>query len=317
MASKSRKWRMAKALDRLLAEVNAFAPKRSKLSDGGIGDAVHASRSSDHNPWHIVDGIGVVTARDFTHDPSGGLDCNVLADRLIRSADPRIKYIIWNKRIVSGTGQKQAAWKWRKYTGANGHTKHLHISVKPGNCDDVSGWMLIATKPDAPANGMLKKGDTGKYVQDLQRNLSALGYSIQVTGTFDERTEAVVEAFQKVNGLLVDGKAGIRTNTAIGHAIAAKVLEPKIDEAKKNIPPTADKAVKEETNWFNKVIGWFTGGGLLTAFGLGNWSDADWTTILAMAGGVVLVGGAAVGGFLLLGNRVAAKFDEINARAKG
>lgn len=183
----------------------------------------------------------------------------------------------------------------------------------------IAGYDAPAKPTPEPAapNAMLKRGDTGKYVEDLQRNLIALGYSLTVTGTFDDRTEAAVEAFQSKHGLLVDGKAGIRTNTKIGEEIAAMVLEPKIDEAKKNIPPTADKAVKEEAGWFSKIGAWFTGGGLLTAFGLGNWSDAEWTTILAMAGGVVLVGGAAVGGFLLLGNRVAAKFDEINARAKG
>ncbi len=72
-------WRTAKSLDVLLDEINRAAPKRSKASDGSIGDAAHATRSSDHNPWVRWLGTGIVTARDFTHDPAGGLDCNKLA----------------------------------------------------------------------------------------------------------------------------------------------------------------------------------------------------------------------------------------------
>ena len=67
-------WRVAKSLLKLRDQINAHAPKRSKKSDGYIGDAAHASRSSDHNPW-VKDGkMGVVTAADFTHDPAGGFD---------------------------------------------------------------------------------------------------------------------------------------------------------------------------------------------------------------------------------------------------
>jgi hypothetical protein len=45
-----RGWRVAKSLDRLLAQVNRLASDRSKASDGAIGDAKHQSRESDHNP---------------------------------------------------------------------------------------------------------------------------------------------------------------------------------------------------------------------------------------------------------------------------
>jgi hypothetical protein len=36
------------------------------------------------------------------------------------------------------------AWAWRKYTGKNGHTHHVHISVKPLKApyDDPSPWSL-------------------------------------------------------------------------------------------------------------------------------------------------------------------------------
>lgn len=143
-------WRVARSLDVLLGQVNEAAPRRSKVSDGAIGDAAHASRDSDHNPWISKAGKGVVTARDFTHDPAGGLDCDALAAALVRSRDPRIKYIIWNRRILSGA-RGPSPWVWRPYSGTNPHSKHLHLSVESTSdrFDDARGW-AIHPAPEVP-----------------------------------------------------------------------------------------------------------------------------------------------------------------------
>jgi hypothetical protein len=136
-------WRVAKSLDKLLAEINARSPKRSKLSDGGIGDAAHASRDSDHNPWVKDGAMGVVTARDFTDDPTDGFDAsnfaNWLRERCKSGAERRVKYIISDRRICSGDRDN---WAWRTYTGANAHTKHVHVSVlsAKGRYDDDRSW---------------------------------------------------------------------------------------------------------------------------------------------------------------------------------
>jgi len=146
-------WRVAEALETLRKQLNEAFPKRSKASDGGIGDAKHASRSSDHNPYLVNKGVGVVSARDFTHDPKTGIDCQWLADTLVKNKDPRIKYIIWNKQICSS---QTSPWKWRPYKGVNGHTKHLHLSVigEPKLYDSTKPWKL-----DFPKNG---KSDVAK-----------------------------------------------------------------------------------------------------------------------------------------------------------
>jgi hypothetical protein len=65
-------WRPAKSLIQLRDQINQIAPNRSKASDGTIGDAAHASRASDHNPWVREGDAGVVTAIDITHDPDDG-----------------------------------------------------------------------------------------------------------------------------------------------------------------------------------------------------------------------------------------------------
>lgn len=130
-------WRVARSLDVLLAQLNARAPGRNKASDGSIGDTNHQNRSSDHNPWY---GPGIVTARDFTHDPARGLDCHWLAAVLASNRDPRVKYMIWNRRIMSGN-LGPSPWMWRAYAGVNPHTSHLHLSVVASPaCDDVARW---------------------------------------------------------------------------------------------------------------------------------------------------------------------------------
>jgi hypothetical protein len=138
-------WRVANALEKLRKQLNAKFPNRSKVSDGGIGDPNHQSRKSDHNPWVREGSMGVVTARDFTHDKANGCDCNKLAESIRAVRDGRVKYIIWNRRICTSFPKNgMPAWAWRPYTGSNGHTHHLHLSVKPSKSlyDSETAWSL-------------------------------------------------------------------------------------------------------------------------------------------------------------------------------
>lgn len=216
-------WRMAKSLDKLLAQINTKYPKRSKASDGGIGNAEHSARTSDHNP----DTDGVVKARDFTHDPAGGLNSELVAQALLDSRDPRIKYVISNRKIAAGS-DGPSPWKWRKYTGANAHDHHFHISVKKGKSffDDTADWNLNAAPTAAevkaspvaaayvPPPPTLLPGSKDKAtVKKMQTLLNAKGAKITVDGIFKKasppgETETALRAFQTKNKLAVDGKCG-------------------------------------------------------------------------------------------------------------
>jgi hypothetical protein len=124
-------WRVAKALLTLRDQVNAMAPNRRKKSDGTIGDPAHATRASDHNPWVRDGASGVVTAMDITHDAPGGCDAGALAEAILASRDPRVKYVIFNRRIASHLQKGATApFGWRPYGGSNPHTHHVHISVR-------------------------------------------------------------------------------------------------------------------------------------------------------------------------------------------
>ncbi|RDJ23530.1 hypothetical protein DWF00_22280 [Bosea caraganae] len=148
-------WRVAKALLALRIQVDALAPRRNKASDGTIGDRRHESSASDHNPWVRDGATGVVTAMDITHSPDLGCDAGTLAAAFREQRDPRIKYIIWNRRIANSSAVGGApAWGWRRYTGANPHDHHIHISVKPepASYDSQTAWALPASLKTVPVS---------------------------------------------------------------------------------------------------------------------------------------------------------------------
>jgi len=220
-------WRNAKATMKLRDQLNAKFPNRSKKSDGTIGDEKHQSRSSDHNPW-VVDGKQrVVTALDITNDPDHGLSSRAVAEALIASKDSRIKYIISDGQIASGSGQDKPAWKWRKYSGANGHFHHFHISVKSDKAsyDSEQPWNLngmpavdeakVSAPPKDPGRPLLVIGNKGLAVRELQRLLNKHGAKLDVDDWFGDKTLKAVKAFQKAKSLAADGKAGDATWDAL------------------------------------------------------------------------------------------------------
>ncbi|MBR5224671.1 MAG: peptidoglycan-binding protein [Clostridia bacterium] len=65
----------------------------------------------------------------------------------------------------------------------------------------------------------LKLGSKGDKVEQLQKDLEALGYYYaDITGNFGAKTEAAVKAFQKAKGLTADGIAGTKTLDAVAAA---------------------------------------------------------------------------------------------------
>lgn len=183
-----RPWRMAKTLDVLLDEIDARSPKRSRRSDGGIGDAAHATRTSDHNPW-ILDGAnGVVSARDFTHDPNNEFDAHAFAEwlrgRCKSGAERRVKYIISNRRIASSVN----SWSWRPYSGTNPHTQHVHISVESTKTlyDNTASWGW--RKPVTPAKpSPAKPAAKGPQGLDTKVTLTAPAAAYLSKETGDKR----------------------------------------------------------------------------------------------------------------------------------
>lgn len=210
--------RSAHSLAILLAQLNAYAPYRSKVSDGGIGDQAHSARTSDHNP----DTRGVYHARDFTDDPRGGLDALKLREALRLSRDPRIKYVISEGEMFSSYAKGGTpAWTWRPYNGPNRHFKHVHVSVWSRNGDDTRPWVLHGVTARAKLTDpgtwkTLRRGDKGPSVVVLQTRLRTRWKSkLKITGRFDNSTVTVVKNVQRLTGLEEDGVVGPRTWRAL------------------------------------------------------------------------------------------------------
>ncbi|ELY2853989.1 hypothetical protein SMC92_000996 [Cronobacter dublinensis] len=114
----------APSVRKALQDATTRWPNRSKLSDGIMGDASHQKRKSDHNEGN---------AFDITHDPVNGPDCNEWAQIVID--DPRVKYVIWNRRIyIVSEGM------WKEYSGSSPHDKHMHVSIYEKSRNDLSPW---------------------------------------------------------------------------------------------------------------------------------------------------------------------------------
>jgi murein L,D-transpeptidase YcbB/YkuD len=200
----------APALLKLREQVNHMFPNRSRVDDCMVGDLSHQSRISDHNPNRF----GIVTALDLTHDPRHGFDSYAFADYLKDTADPRIKYVISNRRIWNTSDG------WRRYIGLNPHDHHVHISVKGQQkyYNDDSDWDLSefqsGEQPDAPTadlpHPILYVGSKGNDVRYLQRLLG-----IEQDGDFGKQTQRAVLDFQRRNGLVRDGVVGRQTWTKL------------------------------------------------------------------------------------------------------
>lgn len=131
-------WYLALSLQAFRNEVDKAYPLRSRASDGTIGDAAHASRTSDHNPKSDGKGGEVVDALDLTHDPAHGFDAHGWARKIAARRDPRVKYLISMSEIWT------PAAGWHPYQGTNHHDKHMHTSVQPTGFGrtSTSSWLL-------------------------------------------------------------------------------------------------------------------------------------------------------------------------------
>lgn len=120
--------------------------------------------------------------------------------------------------------------------GANNRERQTGIgdilTAFPHDPGDASGGNVKVdgpTVPTTPAPGVLKLGSTGQAVTDLQNKLISAGYTVRVTGLFDDPTETAVRELQHAHPTLTaDGKAGPATIAALDRDIALRGVTGKV-----------------------------------------------------------------------------------------
>lgn len=159
----------------------------------------YRARWSDHNPLRppappvvcAIDVVGTAQARTvWTH--------------LARTKDVRVKYQIFNGRIMSGAGGP-SPWLSRPYSGPNPHRDHVHVSVGRGP-DGRS------TRPDLYDNGgpwglATVEDDMKELVEAIQRSLAAAGHDPgPIDGLWGPKTEAAFVSALKPSGQFPDDR---------------------------------------------------------------------------------------------------------------
>lgn len=122
------KWRVAGSIKTLAQQVEVIRPGTYPL-DGTVASRTHdaTNPSSDHTVWPKT-GSGVVYAIDI--DETYGTFIDEIFEAIRLSRDPRLKYMIHNRRICSSYNHSNGpAYTWRPYSGYNDHLGHGHVSV--------------------------------------------------------------------------------------------------------------------------------------------------------------------------------------------
>jgi murein L,D-transpeptidase YcbB/YkuD len=114
-----------------------------------------------------------------------------------------------------------AAWDAPLWAGlVSGRESHQGSNAMQGS-HGANHDSTIIHRDDT--SSVLKQGEQGEVVRQLQRRLLGIGYcdvdgAPRADGMFGDRTRQAVEAFQYDYGLIVDGVVGPKTVLALKHA---------------------------------------------------------------------------------------------------
>lgn len=131
-----------------------------------------------------------------------------------------------------GVGDPIGRMGGRGPRGEDQYAQHVHYQIRDNHgqiVDPEAFWNrqrdLAGPHPGrgnaSTTDDLLRTGETGQNVRDLQQSLHRLGYTtragvpLPIDGIFGQDTEHAVRAFQRDHGLKEDGIVGPRTSGAI------------------------------------------------------------------------------------------------------
>ena len=95
------------------------------------------------------------------------------------------------------------------------------LAIAKGILETLNIPLIQFNSGSAPnASVLLKKGDRGQTVSELQSNLSKLGFACEVDGIFGQATEYAVKSYQNSILIMMDGIAGKDTLANIKNSLS-------------------------------------------------------------------------------------------------
>lgn len=251
---------LAPSLVSLRNSINEAFPKRDKRSDGWIGDASHAARTSEHNPCWGCGGYqyGIVRATDTDIDDTD--TDRDLRQELLNSTigHDAVWYVISNGIIYSRT----YGFRARTYSGANSHHKHVHVSINKNESSarDLSLKLKPLAKPQPPGPA-----------RDVTIDARALNYAASGKGFnpgdiwFADCLQFMRWAAHPAIGVITIGQRDAYTNYVIhkkDFAYAGRMMKVTIQmvQAKFNLKP--DGYVGPKTSRVLRAYGYTIAGSL-------------------------------------------------------
>ncbi|MDT1061206.1 peptidoglycan-binding protein [Paracoccus sp. CPCC 101403] len=193
-----------------VAEADRYARKPEAIANRAYANRMGNGNEASGDGWRYRGrGFVQITGRDnyrtygIEGSPEAALDPDTSANIIV-------------------DGMKTGRFTGKKLTDYINASKTDYVNARRivNGTDKASEIAAIAREYEAalsPSRPLLKIGDKGDDVRDLQMLLAARGlYRWTVDGDFGQRTDATVRYFQAIEGLTIDGKAGAQVWTALG-----------------------------------------------------------------------------------------------------
>lgn len=209
-----RQWRTSAATNSLMDEIEARYPTRHP-ADGTVASERHdeVNPFSDHRPFPYT-GPGVVNAVDAGETDEG--EGEELFQALRASQDPRIRYVIHERRLFSSYTSSTGVppWTVRPYGGA-GHLDHVHTSVLRTHQDDGSAWRLFEEE-DMP----LSDEDIARIWAHLIPVTTPAGQSRKAEVILESLRNDVHRVIGLINALDIEGVSEEELDERVDHLLA-------------------------------------------------------------------------------------------------
>lgn len=218
--------------DRRLSGENRVRARRLGLASPVAGAVVNAA--SQATRWKLLDRAMAIDAKAACEATSWGLgqvmgahwawlgyaSVDALVDDVRASAAGQAR-LMARFIVKAGLADALARRDWpafaRGYNGPGYRANRYDAKLAAAFARHADGAKRQGARPSAggPAGAVLKRGDRGAAVADLQAALSAAGYPVAVDSAYGPLTADAVARYQRDNGLAANGIAGKQTLDAL------------------------------------------------------------------------------------------------------